>query len=286
MRDLQDAQTKLVQAEKLSSLGHMAGGLAHEINNPMTFIRGNLTHLEKYSHDLLSVLHLYQQEYPQPSECIQTVTELVDLEFLQQDIPKLISSMQVGTQRVSEIVNSFGSFSRVNQSDSKAVNIHDGLDATLMILQNRIRTYSANPPIEVIKSYGEIPLVHCFPRRLNQVFLDILTNALDALEIAAKERCGDIAQDHPPKIWITTSIQRLPGSQEQVLISVADSGLGIPDEIQNKIFDPFFTTKPIGQGTGLGLSVSYQIITEIHQGTLSCQSTVGQGTTFNIILPV
>ena len=285
LRDLQDAQTKLVQAEKLSSLGHMAAGLAHEINNPMTFIRGNLSHLDQYSNDLLSLIHLYRQEYPQPNERIQAMTELMDLDFLQQDMPKIVSSMQIGSQRVCEIVNSFGSFSRLNESDFKVVDIHNGLEAVLMILQNRISGSLDKPKVEVIKSYGEIPFVYCSPRQLNQVFLDILTNALDALENADQGRFGAGLEDQPRRIWLTTSVQQDPASQQQILISIKDNGWGIPEEIKGRIFDPFFTTKPVGEGTGLGLSVSHQIITEIHKGTLSCHSRVGQGTEFRVTLP-
>ena len=288
LKDLQHAQAQLVQAEKLSSLGHMAAGLAHEINNPITFIRGNLSHIEHYSHDLLNIIHSYQQEYPQPSESIQKATRSLDLDFVQKDMPHMIASMQTGVQRVSDIVSSFRSFSRLHESDFKVVDIHDGLDAVLMILQRRIQSETGAFRVEVIKSYdGAVPSLYCAPRQLNQVFLDLLNNALDALEECSKQQRSNPGGDRPHKIWINTALgHREESPKPHILISIADNALGIPDDIKDKIFDPFFTTKPVGKGTGLGLSVSHQIVTEVHKGKLSCSSKSGQGTEFKVALPV
>ncbi|MEM9772487.1 MAG: ATP-binding protein [Cyanobacteria bacterium P01_D01_bin.73] len=287
LRELQHAQAQLVQAEKLSSLGHMAAGLAHEINNPMTFINGNLRHIEHYSRDLLKVVHLYQQEYPQPNEVLQGAIAALELDFVQRDMPNMIASMQNGVQRVSDIVDSFQSFSRLNESHFKVVDVHDGLDAVLMILQSRIDSGVGESGVEVIKSYGRnIPNIHCSPRQLNQVFLDILKNALDALEEADRNRGISNGVSKSSKLWIRTAMESEGDSKNSVLISIADNGTGIFDDVKDKIFDPFFTTKPVGKGTGLGLSVSHQIVTEVHKGKLSCNSTPGKGTEFRVVLPV
>ncbi|MEM6502866.1 MAG: ATP-binding protein, partial [Cyanobacteria bacterium P01_C01_bin.89] len=244
-------------------------------------------HIEHYSQDLLKVINLYQQEHPQPSEGLQDAIRSVELDFMQRDMPQMIASMQTGVQRVGEIVKSFRSFSRIHESNFKVVDIHDGLEAVLMIVQSRIQEEDGEFKVELVKSYGEdIPPIYCAPRQLNQVFLDILNNALDALEEAKK--CRSMGDENQPvsKLWINTSVEMAERSKRHVLVSIADNGLGIADNIKDKIFDPFFTTKPVGKGTGLGLSVSHQIVTDVHKGKLSCRSTPGQGTSFEVMLPV
>jgi light-regulated signal transduction histidine kinase (bacteriophytochrome) len=282
LQNLQKAQTHLVQTEKMSSLGQLVAGVAHEINNPVNFICGNLTYVSNYATDLLSVLDLYQTHYPEPAAEICARAEAIDLEFLTTDLPKMLNSMQVGVDRIRQIVLSLRNFSRLDQADMKPVDIHEGIDSTLMILQHRLKGKLDNPAIRVLKDYGNLPLVECYAGQLNQVFMNVLSNAIDALEEQDEGRSSDAIQDNPSTIRIQTEMPR----DGWVAIRMADNGVGIPESIRRQLFDPFFTTKPVGKGTGLGLSISYQIVVEKHGGDLRCASTPGQGTEFTIEIPI
>jgi len=286
LMELKHTQAQLIQAEKMSSLGHMVAGIAHEINNPISFIHGNLDYASEYYDNLLKIIQLYQQEYPQPSKVIQEELESLDLDFIQTDITKILQSMQVGSQRISDIVKSCRNFSRLDESTFKVVDIHEGLESALVILQSRLHSNDRPFKIDVVKEYGKLPHIYCSPEQLNQVFFNLLNNAIDALEEAHQKRNTEDIVNQQNILWIRTYLNPEMGEDNKVFISIADNGMGIPDEIRAKIFDPFFTTKPVGQGTGLGLSVSYEIITNLHEGTLNCSSTVGQGTEFVVTLPI
>ncbi|MEO0757089.1 MAG: PAS domain S-box protein [Cyanobacteria bacterium J06648_16] len=273
IKELKQAQTRVVQAEKMSSLGQLVAGVAHEINNPVSFIHGNLTPAQTYAEDLLMLIEQYQQAYPHPTPDIEQAAADIDLPFLKRDFPKLLGSMVMGTDRIREIVLSLRNFSRLDESDSKAVDIHEGLDSTLVILQNRLKGGDGTLPIEVIKDYSDLPLVKCYPGKLNQVFMNILANAIDALESSAVEQ---------PVITLRTEQLNVGW----VSIEIADNGPGIPETTRAQIFDPFFTTKPVGKGTGMGLSISYQIVTEEHAGQLICQTPPTGGTEFVIVIPL
>ncbi|MBD2439395.1 ATP-binding protein [Nostoc sp. FACHB-110] len=264
-----------VQKEKMSGLGQLVAGIAHEINNPISFIHGNLTHASQYYKDLLHLIQLYQQEYPHPSVVIQETIKALEIDFLKEDINKLLSSMNMGSQRIAEIVTSLRNFSRLDEATFKIVNLHEGLEATLMILQSRLKSSTKYSGIEVIKEYGDLPLVYCSPGQINQVLMNMLNNAIDALEEAEPRL------NHPRQIWIIT--EKL--SNCYVAIHIRDNGNGIPTEIHHQIFNPFFTTKPVGKGTGLGLSISYQIV-ESHRGRIQMKSDPAWGTEFIIELPI
>jgi signal transduction histidine kinase len=276
---LQRYQLQVIQGEKLAALGQLVAGVAHEINNPVNFIYGNIDYAGNYVQDLLELVQLYQTECPNVTSPIQTMTDDIDLDFLMQDLPKVFASMKMGAERIRGIVQSLRAFSRVDESQCKEVDIHDGIDSTLMILHNRIKAKPDRPEIEIRKDYGSIPLVECYPGQLNQVFMNLIVNAIDALEEAILN--GTLPHSHPC-IQIRTAIT----ADNKILIQIIDNGMGIPDAIQRQIFDPFFTTKSVGKGTGLGLSISHQIITETHQGTLQCHSTPHQGTEFVIMIPL
>jgi len=281
--NLKTLQVKLIESEKMSALGILIAGIAHEINNPVNFIHGNLEHAEQYLQDLLKLIGLYQQHYPDPVSEIHQELKEIDLEFLRQDLSKLFHSMQSGAERIAAIVKSFRTFSRLDEASFKPVYLHEGLDSTLMILNKRLQPTPKNPNgIRLIRDYGQLPLVECYAGQLNQVFMNLLMNAIDALEGSSQENNCDQPVSHPKTIWIRTFLQ----AENQVVIAIADNGVGIPDSIRPKLFDPFFTTKPVGKGTGLGLAISHQIVTELHGGKLDINSIPGQQTEFVITLPI
>ncbi|NJK36366.1 MAG: GAF domain-containing protein [Oscillatoriales cyanobacterium RM2_1_1] len=280
LAELRYTQIQLIQSEKMSSLGQLVAGIAHEINNPITFIAGNLTPAEEYCQDLLQLVALYDQHHPKPHPEIQDFAEKIELGYLAQDVSKLFASMKTGAQRIQQIVQSLRNFSRLDEADLKIADLHEGLDNALLIVQHRLQAKPGTPGIQVSKAYGALPHVECYPGLLNQVFLHLLNNAIDALEDVQRQSAAPFLL---PTLKLRTKFD--PQSQS-VSLTIADNGCGIDPEIQGRIFDPFFTTKPVGQGTGLGLSISYQIIVQQHKGTLTCFSEVGQGTKFEIMLPV
>lgn len=282
LHDLQQTQIQLVQTEKMSSLGQLVAGIAHELNNPITFISGNVSHANEYARDLLSLLHLYQQQYPNPTPKIQAEAEAIDVNFLIEDLPKILDSMKIGTDRIRQLVLSLRNFSRLDEAEKKPVDIHEGLDSTLLILQLRLKAHAERPAIQVIKEYSDLPLVECYAGQLNQVFMNILANAIDALEEYSSERTFAEIERHPNTVWIRTGVS----DGNHVSIRIADNGPGMTKAVLKRLFDPFFTTKPVGKGTGLGLSISHQIVVEKHGGQLTCCSTPGQGSEFAIKIPL
>ncbi|MBW4507831.1 MAG: response regulator [Scytonematopsis contorta HA4267-MV1] len=290
--ELKRVQLQLVQSEKISSLGQLVAGVAHEVNNPIGFISTNLYHANQYVQDLINLIQLYQAQFPSPGDDIQEYIAVMDLGHVLQDLPKLLSSMKLGSERIRGIMQSLRSFSRADGVKKKPANIHEGIETTLMILQHRLKAQIHRPMIQVVKDYGDIPPVLCYPGLLNQVFMNLLANAIDALEESflisnlslenklqlIKNENGEMIE---PQILISTILE-----EENVVIYIADNGRGIAKSVQNQIFQAYFTTKPEGKGTGLGLSISYQIITEKHGGTLDCVSAPGEGTKFIIKIPL
>ncbi|MEW5856628.1 MAG: ATP-binding protein, partial [Cyanobacteriota bacterium] len=300
LHNLKQAQSQLIQTEKMSSLGQMVAGIAHEINNPVNFITGNLSHTSDYIQDLLDLVHLYQQHYTDPVPAIQAQEEEIDLDFIIDDLPKMLSSMQMGADRIRQIVLSLRNFSRLDEAEMKPVDIHEGIDNSLLILHSRLKPNGAYGGIQVLKEYGNLPLVDCYAGQLNQVFMNILSNAIDALD----------SQPEAKKITISTEIRdRQKGNGEEtrssntpnrliadypspmtndqaVVIRIRDNGPGMSEDVIKRLFDPFFTTKPVGKGTGLGLSISYQIVVEKHGGMLKCLSEPGKGAEFWIEIPL
>lgn len=288
LEELKRTQTQLIQSEKMSSIGQMAATVVNELNNPISIIYGNLSIARQYHQNLLSLIALYQQTYSNPTPDIQSLTEAIDLDFLRQDWPKLLDSMQVGAERIQEIVLSLlslSNFPKLNQLELKPIDIHDNIDNTLRLLRHRLRAEGKRPEIQVIKDYSQLPKVTCYASQLNQVFMHLLNNAIDALE----------NQPSPRTITIRTSLisdesSITTGNKERttdrVVIRIADNGCGMSEDVQWKIFDPFFTTKPVGRGAGLGLSISYQIVVDRHGGRLTCELTPGQETEFAIELPI
>ncbi|BCL36113.1 GAF domain-containing protein [Nostoc sp. MS1] len=300
LSQLHQTQTRLIQNEKMSSLGQLVAGVAHEINNPVNFIHGNLCHASEYTQQLLELLKLYQDHYPQPASKISETIEDIDLDFLLEDLPKIITSMQLGADRIRSIVLSLRNFSRLDEAECKPVDIHEGINNTLLILQHRLKPSPNFSGIEIVKDYGNLPLIECYAGQMNQVFMNIISNAIDALEESSLS--GEISEANSittnknkslcavkekttqhPQIYIST---KLSIDEYRLLIRIADNGSGMSQETKNKIFDPFFTTKSVGKGTGLGLAISYQIIVEKHNGILECISELGKGTEFWIEIPV
>ncbi|MDF0551608.1 response regulator [Kamptonema sp. UHCC 0994] len=280
LHELKQAQVQLVQTEKMSSLGQLVAGVAHEINNPVSFIFGNLNHASEYIKDLLDHLEVYQQNYPNPVSEVSNHAEEIELDYLIEDLPNMINSMKVGAERISNISTSLRNFSRTDASTKIPVNIHEGIDSTLLILRYRLKACGHRPTIEVIKEYGELPLLKCYSGQMNQVFMNLIANAIDVLEEEESE--NQAANRKNPRIKISTEIT----NNNSVIIRIADNGAGMSDAIRAQLFEAFFTTKPAGKGTGLGLSISYQIVVEKHGGKLSCTSTLGQGTEFTVEIPI
>lgn len=290
LHELKRTQLQLIQTEKMSSLGQMVAGIAHEINNPVNFIHGNLNYVNGYAQDLLRLVQQYQQHYPQPVPAIQAEIEAIDLDFLVVDLVKVLQSMRVGTERIREIVLSLRNFSRLDESEVKDVNLHEGINSTLTILQHRLKATPNRSEIQLIQKYSPLPSIQCYAGQLNQVFMNILSNAIDALE--------ETMATPPDSAWnpcitiISESIQAPETASHPsdrpvgVRIRMMDNGPGMREEVRSRLFDPFFTTKPVGRGTGLGLSISYQIVTEKHGGKLYCHSAPGQGSEFVIELPL
>ncbi|BAY08772.1 sensor histidine kinase [Calothrix sp. NIES-2098] len=275
--ELRRTRLQLIQEEKMASLGQLVAGIAHEINNPVNFIHGNIHHVTEYTYDLLDLLSLYQQHCCDPAPEICDRLESIDIEFLAEDFPKTINSMKIGVERIKQIVLSLKNFSRLDQAEMKAVDIHEGLESTLLIVQHRLKVNGDFPGIEIIRDYGELPPIECYAGQLNQVFMNILTNAIDALEELSAQQTE---RQHQIKIRTFMS------NSQWANIAIADTGGGISEAVKQRIFDPFFTTKPVGKGTGLGMTISYQIITEKHGGKLECFSTLGKGSEFLIQIPV
>jgi two-component system, NtrC family, sensor kinase len=276
LKKLQKTQAQLIQAERMSSLGHLVAGIAHEINNPIGFIYSNITHTKESFHILLELIAAYQLEYPNTSDLLQEKIQEADLEFLQKDVDKMLNSMESGSDRIRDIVLSLRNFSRLDESSKKSIDIHEGIESTLLILQHRLQANQMFPQIQVIKEYQAIPKVNCYASQLNQVLMNILNNAIDALR----------AKDHTifqPMIEIKTEVVC---QENAVRISISDNGMGMDEATLSQIFDPFFTTKAVGSGTGLGLSISYQIIVEQHGGKLNCISAPGEGAKFQIEIPI
>lgn len=280
LQELHRTQAQLIHQEKMSGLGQMIAGVAHEINNPVTFIKGNIEPAQTYMEELLSLIELYQAHFPKPPKEIVAEQDAVDLPFLKKDVVKLLFSMRVGAERIAGIVKSLKTFSRVDEAICKQVDLHDCLDSTLLILEHRLKANGQCSEIEVVKDYGQLPLVECFASQLNQVFMNLLANAIDALE--EKEKAASTAQPKEPlQIYIRTAVPE----NNQVLIQIGDNAGSLPEAVKSRIFEPFYTTKPVGKGTGLGLSISYQIVTELHGGQLMCQSIPGESTDFTIKIP-
>jgi signal transduction histidine kinase len=300
IQQLHSYQSQLIQSEKMSSLGQLVAGVAHEINNPINFIYGNIAYASQYVQDVMGLLELYEQYYPQPVSEIQATSEDIDLEFVKTDLPKLINSMQLGADRIRNLVLSLRNFSRLDQAEMKSVDLHEGLDNTLLILQNQLKATPHLVEVQLVKDYGDLPLVECYPGQLNQVFMNLLSNAIDALEelrqVNAQAQLSDGQSSNLyPTIVIQTAIKQVkrPKSQvksllvnQWVVVRITDNGAGMTEMVRQRLFDPFFTTKPVGKGTGLGLSISYQIVVEKHGGYLQCNSEPGQGSEFVIEIPL
>ncbi|MBW3586309.1 MAG: GAF domain-containing sensor histidine kinase, partial [Cyanobacteria bacterium 0813] len=277
LNELQQAQMQMIQSEKMSALGNLVAGVAHEINNPVGFIAGNLNEANAGVQDLIDYLRLYQEKFPQPGEELIEKAEEIDLDYLVEDLPKMLSSMKIGCERIKNISTSLRTFSRSDTAHKVEANIHEGLNSTLMILRHRLKANEQHPEIQIIKEYGNIPKVKCYLGQLNQVFMNLLANAIDALEESNQGRNFADILAHPNHITIRTEVEG-----EKVKISIADNGNGMSEEVKDRIFDHLFTTKDVGQGTGLGLAIARQIVEEKHGGKLSCISALGEGTEFVI----
>jgi two-component system, NtrC family, sensor kinase len=276
--ELQQTQSQLIQSEKMAALGQLVAGVAHEINNPISFIYGNINYLNEHTEDLLKLLRLYQENYPQPIEKIKNQIAKLDLDFIADDLPKILTSMTMGAERIRQLILSLRSFSRLDEAEMKFVDLHEGIDSTLLILQHRLQQQTNSLAIQVVKKYGDLPLVECYAAQMNQVFMNIINNAIDALQQSVKE---EKITDNP-MISISTEVRET----NYILICIADNGCGISEKMRSRIFEPFFTTKEPGQGTGLGLSISYQIIVKKHSGKIKCVSELGHGCEFWIEIPL
>ncbi|MBE9093425.1 ATPase [Tychonema sp. LEGE 07203] len=281
LQKLQESQAQLVHTEKLSALGELTAGIAHEINNPINFIDANISYAHNYVKDLLGLVNLYGKYYPNPAEEIQEEIETIELDFLSEDLPKLLASMKVGTDRICAIVASMRNFSRLDTDGMKFASIHEGIDSTLLILQHRLKANGKSPGIEVIKQYGDLPLVECYAGQLNQVFMNIISNAIDVLRDSSNLSVASVQKN-----FLTIQISTEVAEGDRAIVRISDNGPGMTEEVKAKIFNHFFTTKPAGKGTGLGLSISCEIVREKHCGCLECFSGLGEGTEFIISLPI
>lgn len=283
IKNLQEAQLQLIQSEKMSSLGNLVAGVAHEINNPVGFIAGSIAQAKDSVIDLIEYLQLYREKFPNPGTEIEEKAEEIDIDFLLEDLPKMIDGMTVGTQRIRNISTSLRTFSRADTSSKVLANIHEGIDSTLLILQHRLKADHNRPAIQIVKQYGNIPLVECYLGQLNQVFMNIIANAIDALEEANIGRSFmEVQENYPNIITILTNTKE----DKNLVIKIQDNAKGITEEVKTCIFENLFTIKSVGKGTGLGLSISRQIIVENHGGSLICESALGQGTEFIISIPI
>ncbi len=283
LQQLQKAQIKLLQSEKMATLGNLVAGVAHEVNNPIGFLTGSVSNAEEYIQDLFAHIECYQKNYPNPEEEVNSHAEDIDLEFIRDDLPKLLDSMKLATTRIEDISTSLRTFSRADTSQKVACNIHEGIDSTILILKYRLKADEKRPAIEVTKKYGNLPPIKCFLGQLNQVFMNIIANAIDALDSASQGKTFTEIQKNPHQITINTEACQ---NSDAILISIKDNASGMPESIREHIFDNLFTTKGVGKGTGLGLAIAKQIIEETHHGKLSCNSRFGEGTEFVIQLPV
>jgi signal transduction histidine kinase len=281
LADLQKAQLQIVQSEKMASLGNLVAGIAHEINNPIGFLNGSVNNVKDYVQDLLGYLELYQHHHPQVAEPVQDRAEDIDLEFLCEDLPILLDSMQSATDRIKTITNSLRNFSRADAEHPVSTDLHEGIDSTLLILKYRLNANERRPAIQVIQEYGELPPIKCFSGQLNQVFMNILANAIDLFDEMAQTRSFAELKAHPQKIIIRTET-----SKGQIEISIRDNGAGMTEEVKSKVFDHLFTTKGVGKGTGLGLAIARQIVEDKHGGSIAVNSQLGRGTEFVIALPI
>lgn len=283
VEQLQQAQIQLVQSEKMSALGNLVAGVAHEINNPLGFLKGNIRPALEHLEDLFALLDAYAEHHPDPHQQVQQLIEEVDLEFIRQDLPKLLESMNQGIDRIKTISDSLRTFSRLDSEYPVSFDLQDGLDSTILLLKHRLKSHDHRPAIQVIKNYGDVPEVECFAGQLNQVFMNLLANAIDELDEACRDHPVQALSENPPQIIITTA---LSADQKSVHLSIQDNGRGIAEELQSQIFEHLFTTKLVGKGTGLGLTLSRQVIEEKHGGRLWLESQLGAGTTFMIELPL
>ncbi|MBN8560190.1 MAG: GHKL domain-containing protein [Leptolyngbya sp. UWPOB_LEPTO1] len=283
LSELQKSQIQLIQSEKMSTLGELVAGIAHEINNPIGFLSGNIQPALEYTNDLLKLIDLYQEEFPQPGQVIQEEVATIDLDYLREDLPKLIGSMKEGVDRIRDISTSLRTFSRSDSTSCVAFDVHAGIDSTLLILKHRLKANESRPEIEIIKEYGRLPSVECYAGQLNQVFMNLLSNAIDALEEFNQGRSFEEIKANPNRISVKTD---LSNDSQFVVISIRDNGIGMTDQVKRKIFDPVFTTKEVGKGTGLGLAISHSIVIDKHGGSLEVNSVLGNGAEFIITVPV
>ncbi len=282
LHNLKETQAQLIQTEKMSSLGQLVAGVADEINNPVNFIYGNLTYVSEYTLGLLELVELYQKSNVHSTPEVEAHIEAIDLDFMAEDLPKILISMKMGANRIREIVLSLRNFSRLDEADMKPVNIHEGIDSTLLILQNRFKQTPGNAGIEIVKEYGDIPLVECYAGQLNQVFMNLISNAIDALDSYNSQRTLEDIEANPSQIVIRTELRNL----DRITVQIADNGPGMTEVVKQRLFDPFFTTKAAGKGTGLGLAISAQIVIEKYNGAIWCISEPGKGAEFWVEIPI
>jgi signal transduction histidine kinase len=283
IQQLQQAQLQLVQSEKMSTLGQLVAGVGHEINNPINFLSGNLSHIDEYTQDLFHLLNLYIEKLPNPGEDITELLEDIDLEYVREDMPKLVRSMKEGVNRLRDISSSLRTFARSDSTSKVEFQMHEGIESTLMLLRHRLKPDENHPEIQILKNYGDLPRIRCYPGPLNQVFMNLIANALDAFDDMNHDRSYEEIAANPNILSITTAVN---ASKDFVTIRIKDNGLGMSSEVQSRIFEENFTTKPVGKGTGLGLAICYQIVVEKHGGQLTCSSIPTVSTEFMITLPV